>query len=269
MRFEHYSGAGNRFLLIETTEISSDWASVAIAACAREGSDGLLILHYAVDRAWHMIIFNADGTRPEACGNGLRCIAWHLTRTGGGSVTTIQTDAGPRRVEVLQRSGNTASVVTEMGVLHTQKVNGDLPRISGLLEVLNVNIGNPHCVLRVEDERDAPVEFVGRSLQDHTDYPHGVNVGFLSLRDSSWHLRVWERGVGETSACGTGACAASALISEKGTETMIKMRGGPLRVRLGLNSCAELFGEAVYLGDCELDLAESMPDSRDSARKAR
>lgn len=115
-------------------------------------------------------------------------------------------------------------------------------------------MGNPHCVLRVLDERGPDLESLGARMQSHGDFPNGVNVGLLARRNSKWHLRVWERGVGETAACGTGACAAVACILEQQPSlesTEISMAGGRLRVRPiaheGQGDELELYGAAEHL----------------------
>ena len=259
MRFELYSGAGNRFLLTCEDRAGRVWADVAREACSRstfddQPADGLLVVEGAHDGRARMLIFNADGSRPEACGNGLRCVAWHLERTGHGQVLRISTDAGERRVQVVRREEARAQLLAQMGEARELALRAPLPVIQGLRSARHLNVGNPHCVLQVEDERIADVERIGRILQTHPDFSEGVNVGFLAVRDAGWYLRVWERGVGETEACGSGACAAAMTMTAPGEEVVIHMRGGPLRVRRDAGLGVELYGEAFHHGHCDLQL---------------
>lgn len=202
-----------------------------------------------------MVIYNADGSRPEACGNGLRCVGWHLTRESGGEVQKIETDAGLRRVEISRIGTEIALLLAEMGRAERFPLASPLcPEAEGLAAT-GVRIGNPHCVIRVEDERGVAVDQIGRAMQSHPDFPRGVNVGFLCQREDRWNLRVWERGVGETAACGTGACAAAAWVGDRGSETTIEMRGGRLVVRRDQEDRYFLFGEAVHHGSVDLEVA--------------
>jgi diaminopimelate epimerase len=258
VRIELYSGAGNRFLLAEQDSPGPAWTNIARDFCARplfrgDRGDGLLVVRPDPDGRARMTIFNADGSRPEACGNGLRCAGWHLARTRGGDRLLVLTDVGERTVEVRARSGRVAVLDTEMGGVTVDPLSAPWPSLPRLIDVHRVDVGNPHCVLRVEDERSVELESIGRELQGHADYPRGVNVGALAKRERAWHLRVWERGVGETDACGTGACAAAALVGARSGETEIRMRGGVLTVRQDAQGRFYLRGQAEHLGALDLD----------------
>lgn len=257
MRVELYSGADNRFLLVEELESARrDWAAAARVWCAAphvDGarSDGLLVL----DRRGPvptLVIYNADGSRPEACGNGLRCVAWHLLRAREATEVVVATDAGQRRVRLVEAAGDEARLFASMGTARAEPLTLEGAQSLGVASAHAVDVGNPHCVLRVEDERDADVDGLGAALQRHTAFPRGVNVGFLAHREGRWNLRVFERGVGETAACGTGACAAAATIATGAGETTLYMRGGPLVVRRRADGEVELFGPARWCGAQEL-----------------
>ncbi len=270
MLFHRYSGADNRFLLIEADLEGRNWPMIARTVCGLESfdgrrADGLLLVAREAEDTFRMVIYNADGTRPEACGNGQRCVGWHLARVGHAAALELQTDVGPRRVELLSRVGDLAELAAEMGAASISSLTSAMPCIDGLISARRVLVGNPHCVLQVEDERDHDLLNLGGQMQVHPDFPEGVNVGFLAKRANSWHLRVWERGVGETAACGTGACAAVATIGSPGEELAVRMRGGLLRVGLRSGGSLALLGDALYLGACELPVAcvlETPPASR-------
>lgn len=258
-RFQLFSGAGNRFLVVEEVSGVADWAVLAREACELplfegEPADGLLVIGAAEAAEARMIVWNADGSRPEACGNGLRCVGWWLARAGRGEQSQVLTDAGARRVEVVRQAGNRALIRAEMGQAECFELTAALPEEARGAAATGVRIGNPHCVLRVEDEREASVETVGEALQNHPDFPEGVNVGFLARRDGAWQLRVFERGVGETGACGSGACAAASVVGAEGEELAIEMRGGRLVVHREPGGQLELVGEAVFHGEVELEV---------------
>lgn len=213
-----------------------------------------------------MLIYNADGSRPEACGNGLRCVAWHLARERGGQRFVIETDAGLRSAEVLHRAGELAHVRASMGVATARPLGVysvgafslEAPSLEqgGALSATRVDLGNPHCILELPDERAADVSGLGRSLQDHPEFPQGVNVGFLATRGGEARLRTFERGVGETRACGTNACAAAFVLSRRDGQPVheIQMPGGVLRVHCPPVGEVELEGPTRFLGALTLEL---------------
>jgi diaminopimelate epimerase len=272
VRFELYSGAGNRFLLLESKEADFDWPLTARRLCARtlfggKQPDGLLVLTWEADGGARMRIYNADGSRPEACGNGLRCAGLHLARRLDQETVTLRTDAGERRIEMRRQAGEVATLYADMGVVTVGPLSEPWPELAGLHDAYRVDVGNPHCVLRVEDERSEELERIGRLLQISPEFPEGVNVGFLAGREDLWRLRVWERGVGETEACGTGACAAAAVIGGEEKEVLIRMRGGDLTLRRGPGTHYHLLGEARHHGSVELavDMVATTPLARAEA----
>jgi len=188
-----------------------------------------------------MVVLNADGSRPEACGNGLRCVVLHLARTGEETEFTIGTDAGPRSCVALPDG----TVRAEMGV-------ASFPPIPGLGADIAVDVGNPHrvCFVGANDARLVARE--GPTLGKHPAFEDGCNVGFTRLIEAAeadqasepagaagpaLSLAVWERGVGPTQACGSGACAAAAaavrrrLVPEGAVR--VDQPGGTLIVEVG------------------------------------
>ena len=191
-------------------------------------------------------IFNADGREVEQCGNGARCIAALLAARGAARSGALMLDSPAGRIEARVHPGGQVSV--NMGPVrfdpaalpfeapleadqYPLEVDGDTVQIGA------VSIGNPHAVLTVESVETAPVARLGPALEQHPRFPNRVNVGFMEVRDRTHvRLRVYERGVGETLACGTGACAAVAVGRRWGLldpEVRVSARGGELAVRWG------------------------------------
>jgi diaminopimelate epimerase len=261
MNLEQYSGVGNRFLLMEASgefpgapELARRWC--VAGELDEQGFDGLLVVSENPPGNIRMVIWNADGSRPEACGNGLRCVGWHLVRTRGGREFLIETDSGQRRVRLVRQRDTIAELYTDMGPVDVAPLDPPWPTLPGLLSAYRAGVGNPHGTLLLEDERGIDGAQISAQLRVHSQFPSGVNVGLLARRTGKWFLRVHERGVGETAACGTGACAAVAVLAQGGHvdplhETAIQMPGGILRVRLGESGRAELLGAATYEGPVE------------------
>ena len=188
-------------------------------------------------------VFNADGGEVEQCGNGARCVAALLHRHGQGSDGTLTMDSlgGVLHARVLADG----RVAVDMGVpdFEPRSLPFDAPApatsysveaAGETIEFGAVSVGNPHAVLRVEAVEIAPVERIGRALQNSPHFPRQVNVGFMQIIDAGRiHLRVYERGVGETLACGTGACAAVAVgrsLGLLGADVEVRVPGGRLSV---------------------------------------
>lgn len=252
------SGAGNRFALLDAREGGSprDAGALARSVCGagalRGGAaDGLLVLEGARESGdLALAIWNADGSRAAACGNGLRCAAWVVFRARGanlGATLRIETDCGSRTAVLLESGGTRARVRVGMGRGERFALSAPVAWEGRELAAIGVRLGNLHCVLRVADERSAPVDALGRALQAHPDFRGGVNVGFLARRDGVWRLRVFERGVGETAACGSGACAAALAVdggTDPGSAFEVEMRGGRLAVERDADGEIALSGEA-------------------------
>ncbi|MED6334258.1 MAG: diaminopimelate epimerase [Planctomycetota bacterium] len=248
-----FSGAGNRFVLVDEREecagaaqrARAPWSASDIPAAA----DGTLRL--VPPRAGgdaRLEITNRDGSRAAACGNGLRCVGLYLFERGeiGARAARIETDAGERTVEIVRPGLAVAVLRAGMGRAEGVSLSSPVEHEGERFSAWAVRLGNPHLVLRVADERSAPVAALGRRLQSHPDFPDGVNVGFLARRDERWHLRVFERGVGETHACGSGACAAAWALCEAGEGAgcvEIQMAGGRLSVEF------DPTGELFLIGD--------------------
>ncbi|MFA5843558.1 MAG: diaminopimelate epimerase [Coriobacteriia bacterium] len=257
LRFTKMHGLGNDFIVIEDlrAEIDLD-PEAAVWLCDRNfgvGADGVILVRPAAgeDADFSWVFFNADGTQPESCGNGIRCFARFVSDEGlvpaGRDTLTIETLGGPRSVSIVREpTGVFAAATVDMG----EPVPGD-PLESDVAgtRVTSVSMGNPHAVIFVDDVDTAPVETVGPVVETDPAFPRRTNVEFAHVVSSDRiRLRVWERGVGETLACGTGACAAlvaAALAGLTGREATIELPGGDLVVRWGDDGHVLMTGPAT------------------------
>lgn len=220
------------------------------------GGDGIIVLTKGETAPARMVMWNADGSRGAMCGNGLRCLARLAFDHGHVRVRAfdVETDAGPRHVEILADG----SVRTDLGEVRC----GSPARIAAggrRIEYVPGDAGNPHAVVFVDDVERTDVATQGQALQARTDvFPAGVNVEFVQVTGpDELRQRTFERGSGETLACGTGA-AVAALVARQlgrcaGNTITVRLRGGTLRVLLGGVSLAiEGPARTVYTGEVEL-----------------
>jgi diaminopimelate epimerase len=261
MRFDKYEGLGNDFLVVECDDEAEITPARAAELCDRRrgvGGDGVLLIlpPQGPDAMTRMRVINADGSIPEMCGNGIRCVAIHAARRMGLRGTAsmaIETDAG-LRVCLVQDATGQAMVTVSMGLA---KVLGDRAiQIDGQLESFTeADVGNPHAVL-LGMFSSADVSRLGPRLATHPSFPRGTNVEFARVSGDRVDLVVWERGVGVTLACGTGACAAAAVACEKGlakreTPIQVHLPGGALEVIVRESGQVTMRGPArhVYRGE--------------------
>ena len=225
-RFIKYEGLGNDFLVVDASDVSAD---EAVRLCDRHfgvGGDGVLMVTPAPDARARMVVRNADGSSPEMCGNGLRCVALHLAMVDGAERATyrIVTDAGVKVAHVT-RHGDRADVRVDMGSVRSLGKKR-VKTSAGDVEVELGDAGNPHAILFGEYTR-ADVDRLGPALATHPEFPQGTNVEFCALKPGVIETIVWERGVGVTLACGTGACAVAVVARATG-----KVGDGPIEVGL-------------------------------------
>jgi diaminopimelate epimerase len=245
MNFTKMEGLGNDFVVLEGPFTPS--AGDIERMCDRRrgiGADGILVVTPLDEGRVGMEYWNADGSPAEMCGNGLRCVAAFATRQGfvKGSDFTVETAVGPRSV----RLGD-GVITVELGPVQThahREVEGTSMR--------EVSVGNPHAVIQVEDPADVRVGDVGPRIE--AAFAGGVNVEFMTVRAPGvLEVRVWERGVGETLACGTGAAAAvgaacaDGLVGEDAT---VRLPGGDLGVHLE-DGVAWITGPATFVFEGE------------------
>ena len=247
--FSKMHGAGNDFVVIDCRRQPLPLDAAAIARLGDRhlgvGFDQLLTIEPARDPAcaFRYGIYNRDGSEAGQCGNGVRCVAAWLRRDGalGPGLTRLQSPAGAVAVEIL----GDGRVRVDMGVpdftpaaiplreaaaanLYARELDGTR------VEFGAVSMGNPHAVIEVAAADRAPVAAWGPALETHADFPDRANIGFAQvLAPDEIRLRVWERGVGETQACGSGACAAVVVLTQRGRcsgEVRVHLPGGLLEI---------------------------------------
>jgi diaminopimelate epimerase len=261
--FAKYEGLGNDFIVLDLARASDFDARVVPALCDRRfgiGADGvLLVLPPKGDAAARMVVINADGSVPEMCGNGLRCVALHVAaaRGPGDADLMLETEAGPRRCVVSVRGRAEPRIEVEMGVV---RLLGDryLEVDDESIDVSIVDAGNPHAVAF----REAPqgdLEKLGSRIARDPSFARGTNVEFVAVRGQEVHVFVWERGVGPTLACGTGACAAVAVAGARnlvpsGSWVPVRLPGGVLHVTRDATS-----GETLLAGPARLVFRGEVP----------
>lgn len=283
MNFTKLQGAGNDFILVEASGTRQDWSPLAIAMCDRHfgiGADGLLMLLPSDTADFRMQIFNPDGSEAEACGNGIRCLVRYVVDNGllsgeperAGEIL-IETMAGVRQAKLHQTKGKLTKIQVGMG---TPKFNAkDIPvvagedvvdiksmlgyhvRIQGKELLLNlVSMGNPHAVyFWPQPVSDFPLSDLGPEVERHEIFPNRTNFEVANvINRQRIEARVWERGAGETLACGSGACAiavAAQLHDYIDRQVEIKLPGGTLEVEW--DGAGEVFqsgpAEIVFTGE--------------------
>lgn len=262
-RFSKMQGAGNDFIVVEGE--AEDWAALAPRLCARHfgiGSDGLLVA-LPSDRAdVRMRMYNPDGTEDE-CGNGLRCLALYAARRGlaPGNRFQVETLSGVKRVEV-RSTGGEAQVTAQMGQAELRPERAPVllagPDALGYglevagerLEAFTLSTGTTHTVL-FEMPDEERFQRLSPLLEHHPLFPERTTVLWTEITGpDEARVRIWERGAGETLACGTGACAVAAaavLTGRTGREVAVTSRGGTLRVRVAEDLSLTLTGPAAFV----------------------
>ncbi|MFW5875841.1 MAG: diaminopimelate epimerase [Myxococcota bacterium] len=280
LQFAKYEGLGNDFVLIDAespSDVVLDGPQM-VALCDRHlgvGADGVILTGVREGRPF-MRVHNADGSTPEMCGNGIRCVALHLVRTGRVPERQffIDTDAGPHHCKVVP-SEETATVEVRMRpatlVPSEVPVLAEAPVVDAPMEfdgaevrVTAVSMGNPHAVVfdDVGDRRRA----LGPRIETDPRFPARANVGFAHLdREGGLTLHVWERGAGWTRACGTGACAAAVAAVEtgripRGEPIAVKLPGGTLTITVPApGEPVRMDGPARHVFDGSMTLGGSLP----------
>ena len=273
LRFSKMHGIGNDFVVADATRSPlPDAGQVRRLADRREGvgCDQVLVAVSPADPGHDLgvVIFNADGSRAGQCGNGMRCMAVFARARGLVARDEMRFET-PGGCVVAKLEGG-GSVLVDMGVPRFEP--GEIPiaascrAASYRLDVggeevrfAAVSMGNPHAVVRVADVAAAPVARLGAALQSHPFFPEGVNVGFTEpLARDRLRLRVFERGVGETRACGSGACAAAVagrLGGDLDAQARVELPGGTLEVRWdGDGESVWMTGPTAWVFDSEIEL---------------
>lgn len=274
VQFSKMHGLGNDFVVIDNVTQNVFFSKEKIQQLADRhfgiGFDQLLLVEppYDPEQDFHYRIFNADGSEVSQCGNGARCFARFVKMKGliNRNKIKVSTKAG-KMVLYLEKDGQ---VTVNMGVPDFEPTR--VPMVANKQEKTYifrvdertvflgaVSMGNPHCVMEVDDVDTADVHEVGPLLERHERFPEGVNVGFMQvLSKEHVKLRVFERGAGETLACGSGACAAVAVGQIQGKldkEVRVDLPGGSLRIRWqGEDSALKMTGPAEHIYDGQINL---------------
>lgn len=247
IQFTKMQGLGNDFVFIDGRRLKLVLLKKAARSlCDRRfgiGADQVLVLGKSRKADFRMDVFNADGSSSGMCGNGLRCLAKYVKdeKLSSRSEIRIETGAGIQTAKVLSR--NKVRIDMGLPILKSKEIPVNLSgrvinrpiRVDGKeLRATCLSVGNPHCVIFVEDLEKYPVEKTGPAVEKHNLFPQRTNVEFVRVISSKEiALRVWERGAGETLACGSGACAAAVASILNGfaeRKVDVKLRGGILQV---------------------------------------
>ncbi len=255
MKFTKMHGAGNDYIYINGFKESCDnWGALSIKLSDRHfsvGSDGVIVILPSDKADFRMRMFNADGSEGKMCGNGSRCVAKYCFDKGLTDKTefTLETLAGIKTLSLIVENGVTKSVSVGMGRAEFaaekvpviwdggEVVNKKLSLSSGEWDITCVSMGNPHCVTFIDrSPRELNLEKIGPEFERSPIFPERVNTEFIRvIDDKTLEMRVWERGSGETLACGTGACASVAAavkngICKAGEEITVRLLGGELNI---------------------------------------
>ena len=252
MRFTKMQGIGNDYVYVNCFEETVSQPGLLARRMSRRhygvGADGLVLIEPSDVADFGMRIFNSDGSESEMCGNATRCIGKYVYERGLTDKTrvSLMTPAGLKVLELNVQSGVVRSVRVDMGTpeLSPRQIPVDLPgeivlgyslELGNMVYPINcVSMGNPHCVLFVRNPDGTDVEHIGPLLENYPIFPNRTNVEFVQVEDREHiRMRVWERGAGETLACGTGACAAlvaSVLTGRCDRTAEVELPGGILRV---------------------------------------
>ena len=286
MRFTKMQGAGNDYVLVETSDTRRDWAKTAIAICDRHygiGADSLLLLIPSDKAHFRMRIFDPDGSEAEACGNGIRCLARYAFEKGligkDSDQIQVETLAGVRTINLGKEKGKLRVIQAGMGQpqfraeeipVVIRQENGKLVNIKSMLSytvtvagtnlTLNlISMGNPHAVYFWQHPvANFPLSELGPEVENLEIFPNRVNFEVARvLNRHQIEARVWERGVGETLACGSGACAiivAAKLLGYADQNVDVKLPGGTLGVEWNET------GEVLLSGPAEIIFSGDWPD---------
>ncbi len=253
MKFTKMQGIGNDYVYVNCfQETVADPGKTARLVSDRHfgiGSDGLILIKPSDKADFEMDMYNSDGSQGAMCGNGIRCVAKYVYDYGLTDKTSISIDtkSGVKYLELTVENGKVSQVRVDMGapILEAERI----PIIAGTKQVINapievegktyhmtgISMGNPHCVVYLDDVRGMDIEKIGPSFEHHEWFPDRINTEFVRVLDShTIEMRVWERGAGETLACGTGACASAVASVLNGYvedgEVTVKLLGGDLRI---------------------------------------
>ena len=282
MKFTKMHGCGNDYIYVNCfTETISDPHQTAIRVSDRHfgiGSDGLICICPSDKADFRMAMYNADGTEGKMCGNGIRCVAkyvydYHLTDK---TQITVETLSGIKTLDLMIKDGKAEAITVDMGapILDPPKIPIQIPGCTDpiiqnhpitILEngqekeykLTAVSMGNPHGIVYVDDVHSIDIETIGPQFEKHPFFPEQVNTEFIHVIDRTQiNMRVWERGSGETLACGTGACAsvvACVLNGLTDNQVTVHLLGGDLKIHYDQeHNTVYMTGPAAVICDGEI-----------------
>ena len=277
MKFTKMHGIGNDYVYVncfkETVEHPSEMAIKVSDRHFGIGSDGLILIKPSEVADGKMEMYNADGSQGAMCGNGIRCVAKYMYDYGITDKTSIsvETKSGIKYLDLTIKDGKVDTVKVNMGTPILKAA--DIPVRSEKEQVINepvmvdgkewkitcVSMGNPHAITYIDDVKNLEIEKIGPKFENHEIFPDRVNTEFVHVIDrNTVEMRVWERGSGETLACGTGACAvavSSILNGLTEEEVTVKLRGGDLKIFWDrTENKVYMTGSATTVFDGEIDL---------------
>ena len=279
MKFTKMHGLGNDYVYVNCFEEKID-NPPAVARFVSDihfgiGSDGLIMINPSKTADFEMEMYNADGSRGEMCGNGIRCVAKYVYDYGLTDKTqiSVETLGGIKYLDLAVEDGKVSLVKVDMG---KPELEADLiPIISEREQVIDepievdgkeyhmtgVSMGNPHAVIYVDDVKGLDLEKIGPKFENHERFPKRINTEFVHCIDrQTVEMRVWERGSGETLACGTGACAvavSSILNNLTDTQVTVKLLGGDLQIEWDREKDRVFMtGPATVVFDGVIDITE-------------
>ena len=280
MKFTKMQGLGNDYVYVncfkETIENPPEMAKKVSNRSFGIGSDGLIMINPSDVADFEMEMYNADGSRSEMCGNGIRCVGKYVYDYGltEKEHISVETLAGIKYLDLTVEDGKVKLVKVDMG--SPELVPENIPIVADgnrvIDEPINVNgteyrmtgvsMGNPHAVVYVEDVKGLDIETIGPAFENHERFPNRVNTEFVKVLDrNTVEMRVWERGSGETLACGTGACAvavASTLngLVDEDQPVTVKLLGGDLQILWNRQeNLVYMTGSATTVFDGEIDVS--------------
>ena len=252
MKFTKMQGLGNDYVYVNCFEEKiENPPAVARYVSDRHfgiGSDGLIMINPSEVADFEMEMYNADGSRGEMCGNGIRCVAKYVYDYGLTDKTqiSVETLGGIKYLDLTVEDGKVVLVKVDMGkpelksdlipiISENEKVIDEPIEVDGqVYHMTGVSMGNPHTVIYVDDVKNLDLEKIGPKFENHERFPKRINTEFVHCIDrNTVEMRVWGRGSGETLACGTGACAvavASILNNLTDTRVTVKLLGGDLQI---------------------------------------
>ncbi len=277
MKFTKMQGIGNDYIYINCFEQKVEHPSeLSVKLSERHfgiGSDGIILIEPSEIADCRMDIYNADGSQAKMCGNGIRCVGKYVYERGIAKkeVLKVDTMSGIKTLQLTIQNDIVTSVTVDMGKPSLEV--GDIPVTLRAGEIVDepimvdgsecritcVSMGNPHCVLFVDDVKKIEIENIGPKLENHKIFPQRANVEFIQVvNKNEINMRVWERGSGETWACGTGACAAvvACAVNKKTLRSVqVHLKGGDLEINWDEKTgCVFMKGPAKFVFDGTIEI---------------